>query len=381
MGGRAALLGILAALLLALAAADTAAVPYFARRYDTPCATCHALPPKLNRFGEEFLARGYRFPSPVPERSTWPFAVWATWRGQWERDPAGRGRGLPNRVEIISGGPVAGTRAFYFLEWLPISQQTDGANRRVERHGRFEDIFVALPMGRTYLTVGQFRALSQVDVSRRLSLSEPLAFSAGVAGRRALSSRLTSLRSFSPSGRSPSVRWSHHRQRGALASDGWYNSVTVPFAGEFVIPLNARVDREQGFALEARPKGAYLESYYRHGLSSIGGQAFLGDDRRLFGVIGSVNRGPLFSTLALAFAHERDGGRDTRVSWETEWLPQPWLALGVRLDDRTRAGQPLAVLPHLNFEFPLTSYTLRFTTEYRQQKNNRQWLLEMGVVF
>ena len=380
MRRRAALLGASAVLLLALVALESTAVPYFARRYDTPCATCHALPPKLNRFGEEFLARGYRFPAPVPERSTWPFAVWATWRGQWERD-RDRGRGLPNRVEIISGGPVAGTRAFYFLEWLPVSQQTDGAGRRVERHGRFEDVFVALPLGESYLTVGQYRALSQVDVSRRLSLSEPLAFSAGLAGRPASSARLTSLRSFSPSGRAPSLRWNHQWQRGALASDGWYNSVTVPFAGEFVIPLTGRVHREQGFALEARPKGAFLESYYRSGLSSLGGHAFLGDDRQLFGLVGSANRGPFFSMLAVAFAHERDGRRDTRLSWENEWLPQPWLGLGVRLDNQSGPGRPAAVIPYVNFELPLTTYTLRFTTEYRQQKGNRQGLLEMGVVF
>lgn len=380
MGGRAALLGVFAALLIALAAVDSPAVPYFARRYNTPCTTCHVIPPKLNQVGEEFLARGYRFLADLPTEKTWPFAVWATWRGQWEasRD---RGRGLPNRVEIISGGPVAGTRAFYFLEWLPISQQTDGANRRVERHGRFEDVFVSLPLGSTYLTVGQFRALSQVDVSRRLSLSEPLAFSNGVAGRPAMSARLTSLRSFSPSGRSPAVRLSHHWQRGALASDGWYNSLTVPFAGEFVIPLNGRVRREQGFELEARPKGAFLESYYRWSLSSVGGHAFLGDDRQLYGLVGAYNRGQWFSTAAVAFARERNGERDTRLSWENEWIPLDWLALGLRLDDRTGPNRPVAVIPHVNFEFPLTSYVFRITAEYRQQRGNRQWLLETGVVF
>ena len=129
------------------------AVPYFARRYKQPCTTCHVIPPKLNQFGEDFLARGYRFLGDPPQERTWPFAVWATWRGQVEasRD---RGRGLPNRVEIISGGPVGRTRAFYFLEWLPISQQVGSDGRRVERHGRFEDLFVSLPVGSAYVTVG-----------------------------------------------------------------------------------------------------------------------------------------------------------------------------------------------------------------------------------
>ncbi len=356
------------------------AVPYFARRYNQPCTTCHVIPPKLNQFGEDFLARGYRFLDNPPQERTWPFAVWATWRGQVEasRD---RGRGLPNRVEIISGGPVGRTRAFYFLEWLPISQQVGSDGRRVERHGRFEDLFVSLPVGSAYVTVGQFRSLTQVDVSRRLSLSTPLAFSAGLAGKPALSSRLSGLRSFSLAGRSPAVRLSRQWTRGRRRADGWYNSVTMPFAGELVIPLTGRVNRERGFEFELRPKGALLESYYRHGLSSFGGHAFLGAERRLFGLVGSYNRGPFFSTAAVGFGRERTGQKDTRISWETEFIPRPWLALGLRVDDRTGSGRPPALIPHINLAFPLTSYIVRITVEHRQQRGNRQWLLETGVVF
>ena len=371
-----------AALLFSVSAPPAAAAPIFARKYKLACGACHVIPPKLNQFGEEFLVRGYRFEDGRAAEKTWPFAVWATWRGQWETD-RDRGRGLPNRVEIISGGPIPRTRAFYFLEWLPVSQQTDDSNRRVERHGRFEDVFVSLPLGRSdvFLTVGQFRSLSQVDVSRRLSLSEPLAFATAVAGNPATTSRLTSLRSFSPSARSPGLRVHHQWQRGEHASDGWYNSVTVPFAGEFVIPLTSRVHREQGFAFEARPKGAFIESYYRYKLSSFGGHAFLGDDRQLYGLVGAYNRSSWFSTAAVGFARERDGSRDTRVSWENELVPWEWLAVGVRVDDRTGPGRPVAVVPHVNLEFPLTTYVFRITAEYRQQRGSRQWLLETGVVF
>jgi hypothetical protein len=356
------------------------AVPYFARKYKTNCVTCHIIPPKLNHFGEDFLARGYRLPASPPQETTWPFAVWATWRGQWEAS-ADRGRGLPNRVELISAGPVGGTRAFYFVEWLPVSQEVGSNNTRVERHGRFEDLFVSLPVGSAYLTVGQFRPLTQVDVSRRLSLSEPLAFSTALLGQRARSARLTALRSFSLSGRSPAIQLRHHWARGPRLADGWYNSVTLPFAGEWVIPLNSRVHRERGFEFEFRPKGVLLESYYRHGLSSIGGHAFLGGDRRLFGLVGAYNRGPFFSTAALGFARERTGQNDTRFSWENELVPARWLALGLRVDDRTGSGRPAALIPHINFEFPLTSYTVRTTIEHRQQRANRLWLFETGVIF
>lgn len=357
------------------------AVSYFARKYNTGCGTCHVIPPKLNQVGEDFLARGYRFPDDRPTQRTWPFAVWASWRGQREPD-RDRGRGLPNRVEIISGGPIARTPTFYFFEWLPVSQEVGGNNMRVERHGRFEDLFVSVPVGKTYLSIGQYRALTQVDVSRRLSITEPLAFSTGLAGSPAGSARLTGLRAFSLSGRSPAVRLSHQWQRGDRPADGWYNLVTVPFTGEFVIPLTRRVDRERGFEFELRPKGVLYESYYRYKLSSFGGHAFLGSERRLLGIAGSYNRGPFFSTAAVGFARERTGQTDTRVSWENEYVPWRWLAVGLRVDDRTGTNRPAALHPYVNVEFPLTSYVVRITSEYRQQDGNRRLvLLELGAVF
>ncbi len=360
------------------------ATSQFARKYKTSCQTCHVAPPKLNQTGENFLASGYRF---APESGisltagkTFPLAVWATGRGTWEPSKD-RARGLVNRVELISAGPIKKTAAFYFVEWLPVSQEVGANGGRVERHGRFEDVFVSTPVGPAYLTVGQYRSLSQIDVSRRLSLSEPLAFSTGVAGGPAQTARLTSLRSFSLSGRSPGIRLSHHWGKGKQAADGWYNAVTLPFAGEFVVPLTPRVHRERGFEFEFRPKGAFLESYYKRGLSSIGSHAFIGDGRWLVGTVGSYNYRTLFTTLALGFAHERNDTSDLRVSWETEWVPHRFAALGFRLDDRTGANRPIAFIPHVNFYFPLARYTFRVTAEHRQQRLNRQWLLETGIVF
>jgi len=48
---------------IGLVATPTAqAVPAFARKYGTSCATCHTIFPKLNPFGEAFRRNGYRFP-------------------------------------------------------------------------------------------------------------------------------------------------------------------------------------------------------------------------------------------------------------------------------------------------------------------------------
>jgi hypothetical protein len=57
---------LLAAMILALSAmwaipADAA--PMFARQYDLSCAVCHAAFPRLNAFGEQFVASNYRLPN------------------------------------------------------------------------------------------------------------------------------------------------------------------------------------------------------------------------------------------------------------------------------------------------------------------------------
>jgi len=40
----------------------TAAIPAFARKYETSCLTCHSVYPRLTPFGEAFRRNGYRFP-------------------------------------------------------------------------------------------------------------------------------------------------------------------------------------------------------------------------------------------------------------------------------------------------------------------------------
>lgn len=54
---------LLAATMLALLFSDRGyAIPAFARKYKTSCATCHNGFPKLNAFGEAFRRNGYQFP-------------------------------------------------------------------------------------------------------------------------------------------------------------------------------------------------------------------------------------------------------------------------------------------------------------------------------
>src|SRR5579863_10102177 len=41
----------------------TSAIPAFARKYQTSCATCHSNYPELNDFGEAFKKNGFKFPT------------------------------------------------------------------------------------------------------------------------------------------------------------------------------------------------------------------------------------------------------------------------------------------------------------------------------
>jgi hypothetical protein len=55
-------LAILASVLVVAASENSYAIPAFARKYNTSCATCHVGFPKLNAFGEAFRRNGYQFP-------------------------------------------------------------------------------------------------------------------------------------------------------------------------------------------------------------------------------------------------------------------------------------------------------------------------------
>lgn len=356
------------------------AVPYFARSTGTTCTTCHVIPPKLNQTGETFLARGYTFPNRQP-LDTFPFAVWASGRIE---DPEGIERkAFHNRIELIAAGTVRQSNLYYFVEWRAISQElkSDGSIR--DRSGRFEDLFVAYADRSWTFTVGQFRALSQVDVSRRLANSEPVAFSAGLTGKKAEKPRTTSLRAFSPAGRSPSVRLSYFRPRGSEAIDNWYLGVTVPFGGELSFPLTQEAHTEASLELETRPKGVFVETYYRSGLSSIGVHGFLGNnDRWLAQLVGVCHYRTFFSTLGVGGASKAKN-KEFRISWDNEFVPVQWVAVGVRYDQRKEEGKDSkpAFHPHLNLQFPASDLTLRLAIERRIQSKNNLMTAEFSFIF
>ena len=359
-----------------------AATPQFARTYRVDCSYCHSAPPRLNERGLRFLAAGYRLDA--DERTgTIPLAVWSTGDLEW-RHSTDLVKGFPSRVELISAGPIGGSRAVYFAEWRALSQSLAGNGRLLNRSGRFEDLFLRVPLtsgSAASLTVGQFRTLTQVDVSQRLSLSEPLVFSSAVPGRPATDARLTALRAFSPSGRQPGLRAEYQWTRAGSPADGWFAAATLPFTGELTIPFTDAAS----FEFEGRPKGAFLEAFHRSGLTSIGGHAFLGDERRLITGVVTRDLANRVALLAGIGAFHAGGVTDTRFSVGAETTMSTQLVGGVRVDHRTGQGRDPAVLLYFNGHLPfgpaVFRQALRLQVEHRIQPANHVTGFALSHVF
>lgn len=373
---------VTAVLFLAAAATAALASPQVAREYRLDCSHCHVAPPRLNPRGLAFLVSGYD-PKQLGERyRTVPLAVWNTFDLE-RRNTIDLTKGYPGRVELISFGTIPRSRVAYFAEWRAISQSIGGNRRLLDRSGRFEDLFVRVPVTRgpsAAVTIGQFRTLSQVDVSLRLSLSEPLAFSSSVpAVGRAGSARLRALRAFSASGRQPGARLEYQRTAGT-SPDGWYANITLPLTGELTIPIADAAS----FEFEGRPKGVFAEGFRRWGMRSIGGHLFAGEDRRLATVVATheVKRLAMFGAVGRFTAPTAS---DTRLSVGGEFTIHPSLIVGARLDDRTTTGQTVAGLLYGNVHVPFGParfrQALRLQIEQRVQRRNHITAVAISHVF
>jgi hypothetical protein len=375
---------LMAFLAFLLGGAASEATPQFARAYRVDCSYCHSAPPRLNERGLQFVAAGYRMDERLARLSTIPVAVWNTVDVEW-RQSADLVKGFPSRVELISAGPIGRTRASYFAEWRALSQSVGGNRHLVNRSGRFEDLFVRTPVtrgGTLAVTAGQFRTLMQVDVSQRLSLSEPLAFSSSVPGRRAADARLTGLRAFSASGRQPALRFEYQASDAQSPADGWFAAATMPLTGELTIPFTDAAS----FEFEGRPKGVFLEGFRRSGLTSIGAHAFVGDARRR--VITGVLTHSLGRRVALTAgigAFHAAGQTDARFSVGSEATMSSRLVAGLRLDHRTGQGRDPAVLlygnGHLPFGPAVFRQALRLQVEHRIQPANHATAFALSHIF
>ncbi len=393
------LVTLLALALLGTFSQTAQATPQFARTYNLNCGACHTLPPMLNAGGQNFLQRGYR-PSPDSDRpvlATAPLAGWFTARQENQLDRR-FGEMYLNRVEFITAGPLPipllEDKFSYFLEWRAgsLESRTNGTLR--DRSGRFEDAFIMWQMTeRLQLTAGQFRSLTQIDVSRRLSISEPAAFSTSLPGEPAGDARITSLRGFSPSGRSPGFMLQYQSIQGSAAANGLFHSVVVPFVGEWSLPITPEAHQEANFVSQGPPKGVFLETYYRHALNTIGAHAFIDNDRWLFTMVGNLNYtgSPWTKNIHVtgAVGWDDTNQTDLRNRWSVDTLFLPDLfknhplktGLGFRAERVTGPRTFPAYIPYVVLAGPNTSYTTLLQVEYRHQENNRGFFMDLSLIF
>ena len=127
---RSIVVAVLAASLLVTAAAPAAAIPAFARKYRTTCATCHSPVPRLNEFGARFAANGFEFVPGEEPRDTIgtgdpllrlqqnvPLAVRLdAYLAALSRRAGGQvvvDQQLPWVAKVLSGGPIADKISYY----------------------------------------------------------------------------------------------------------------------------------------------------------------------------------------------------------------------------------------------------------------------------
>ena len=379
------ILVLAAASCLALLSQAVFASPQFARAHQLQCGACHELVPKLNETGLAFQATGYVLPegvSDAPTSSTLPLAAWLTGRFEDKRGGGPSDLFLP-KVELISGGRL-GSDWSYFVEWRVVSLSLDSDGTLRDRGGRFEDLFFQWQgADRHAVKLGQFRLISQVDVSLRLSPSDPLLFKNGLRTGSDPDPRVNSLSSFSPSSRSPSVSYTYQSRRGRRPSDGLFHSVTVPFVGELSIPLSSEASRTASFEL-GDPKGVFLETFYRSGHRSIGAHAFVEDDVWLLTALGTYEWNDLFVTAGIGVDDPGTGDNRTRASLEAEYLfgnAARRYGVGLRLEEVSEDGKSLAYVPYFVTALPNRMHTLLLQLQYKEQDGADNFVADLSLVF
>ncbi|MEK7317233.1 MAG: hypothetical protein AAB011_13710 [Candidatus Eisenbacteria bacterium] len=132
----------LLAAVASLTATSASAIPVFARKYQTTCATCHTAFPKLNYFGKAFKNNGYRYPEGTDEEMTrekpvslgaeaykklWPNALWPAniagslpigVRGvmrvnEYENSSRNQSFEFPHELELLAAGTIGDTFSYF----------------------------------------------------------------------------------------------------------------------------------------------------------------------------------------------------------------------------------------------------------------------------
>jgi len=143
----------LASVLLTSSVNTADAIPAFARKYRTTCATCHSPFPRLNEFGERFAANGFEFPGEQPRdtiatgdpllrlQNTLPLAIRIdAYMAAYSRSrgaQVGADLQTPWVLKALSGGQVADKISYYLYFLLSERGEVGGLE---DAYVQFTDI-------------------------------------------------------------------------------------------------------------------------------------------------------------------------------------------------------------------------------------------------
>jgi len=152
------------------------AIPVFAHRFGLTCQACHTVVPHLTRFGETFLANGYRLPGIKP-KPAFPVAlrVEVDYASAGAADPDDVKGPLPktivNEVEFLMGGAV-GSRGSYWFEPYVVDGGFPGVVRDAWYAQRLTPDGAALPL---VVRAGQFTLPLPLDPETFRETTQPYA--------------------------------------------------------------------------------------------------------------------------------------------------------------------------------------------------------------
>jgi hypothetical protein len=141
---RLTLIAVAAGFLLAVWLESAQAMPGFARRYRLSCKTCHSPFPRLNNYGEEFVANGFQLPDSEEPASSYvnvgdeklsllrdlPIAVRGDLNATYTPDDeeVESDFEFPYRLKFLSGGAIHKNISYYFYFYFSEGGEVAGVD-------------------------------------------------------------------------------------------------------------------------------------------------------------------------------------------------------------------------------------------------------------
>lgn len=156
------------------------AIALWSKQYGQPCSQCHTVPPTLNRFGQDFLDRGYQFfvvedgeegLPPRPQTGVLPVNLRTQVRFQSYEDERSTDFNLRS-VQLQSGGNLGKNTSYLALVYLALE---GGGSQADDVFLQFDNV-IRENVG---VKVGQYLPEVLNENSRRLTPTSPLIYARG----------------------------------------------------------------------------------------------------------------------------------------------------------------------------------------------------------